>query len=379
MHLIERYATACGVKIGEPFIYEVFFPVNIEKYISFQPFSKYSSKNYDHWDEVINIIISYLNENGIQLVQIGAKNDKSINHCISFCGQTSISQAAYIVKNSIMHIGADSFSTHIASGYQKKILAIYSNNNINNVKPYWSKEEDMILLKAESSKKPSYSAEEHPKSINSIKPETIAKGILKLLNISHKKLPKTLRIGSNYINKTLEVIPDKPMNPQSINIDNIIIRMDYFFNEEVLSLFLSHKKCIIFTNKPINEDLIKRYKQNIIQVVYIIEKQNDPEFIKILKRNTINAVMVSFLPENELNEFKLNYMDYGLIIKKDHPVNNIKITDKTYFKSSRILLSSEGQYNTKYQWLSKDMSNKFINNDELLKELEELYIFELDE
>jgi hypothetical protein len=92
------------------------------------------------------------------------------------------------------------------------------------------------------------------------------------------------------------------MNPQSINIDNIVIRMDYFFNEEVLSLFLSHKKCIIFTNKPINEDLIKKYKQNIIQVIYIIEKQNDPEFIKILKRNTINATMISFLSENELNQ-----------------------------------------------------------------------------
>ena len=31
-----------------------------------------------------------------------------------------------------MHIGADSFAAHIASGYGKKIVALYSNNNINN-------------------------------------------------------------------------------------------------------------------------------------------------------------------------------------------------------------------------------------------------------
>ena len=65
MHLIERYATSCGVKIDKPYIYETFFPVNVEKYISFQPFSKYPSKNYDYWDEVVAVISPYLQQNNI--------------------------------------------------------------------------------------------------------------------------------------------------------------------------------------------------------------------------------------------------------------------------------------------------------------------------
>ena len=379
MHLIERYATACGVKIDKPYIYDTFFPINVEKYISFQPFSKYPSKNYDYWDEVVAIISPYLQKNNITLVQIGAKDDKPVIDTLNLCGQTDISQAAYIIKNSIMHVGADSFAAHIASGYGKKIVALYSNNNINNVKPYWTKPEDMVLLSPKINRKPQYSVNEVPKSINNIKPEDIAEGILKLLNIQYNNLPKTIYVGNEYINKTLEIIPDKPINPAQIGLETLVIRMDYIFNEQVLELFLQQKKCIIFTNKPINEELLKRYKQNIPQLIYIVEKDNDTTFAKTLKRNTINAAFISYLSEEELNQFKLDYMDYGLIVKRDHPTDKIEASSNTYFKSSRILISSEGQFNSKYQWGTKDMSNKYINNPELNKELNNLYIFNLDQ
>jgi hypothetical protein len=379
MHLIERYATACGVKIDKPYIYDTFFPVNVEKYISFQPFSKYQSKNYDYWDEVVSIISPYLQKNNITLVHIGAKDDKTVNNTLNLCGQTSISQAAYIIKNSIMHVGADSFAAHIASGYGKKIVALYSNNNVNNVKPYWTKPEDMVLLSPKINKKPQYSVNESPKSINNIKPEAIAEGILKLLNIPYNNLPKTVYIGNEYINKTLEIIPDKPINPAQIGLETLVIRMDYVFNEQVLELFLQQKKCIVFTNKPINEELLKKYKQNIPQLIYIVEKDNDTSFVKTLKRNTINAAFISYLSEEELNQFKLDYMDYGLIVKRDHPTDKIEISNNTYFKSSRILISSEGQFNSKYQWETKDISNKYISNPELNKELNNLYIFNLDQ
>jgi hypothetical protein len=379
MHLIERYATACGVKIDKPYIYDTFFPVNVEKYISFQPFSKYQSKNYDYWDEVVSIISPYLQKNNITLVHIGAKDDKTVNNTLNLCGQTNISQAAYIIKNSIMHVGADSFAAHIASGYGKKIVALYSNNNVNNVKPYWTKPEDMVLLSPKINKKPQYSVNESPKSINNIKPEVIAEGILKLLNIPYNNLPKTVYIGNEYINKTLEIIPDKPINPAQIGLETLVIRMDYVFNEQVLELFLQQKKCIVFTNKPINEELLKKYKQNIPQLIYIVEKDNDTSFVKTLKRNTINAAFISYLSEEELNQFKLDYMDYGLIVKRDHPTDKIEISNNTYFKSSRILISSEGQFNSKYQWETKDMSNKYISNPELNKELNNLYIFNLDQ
>ena len=94
MHLAERYATACGVKIDKPYIYENFFPIPVKKYISFQPFSKYPSKKYDYWDEVRDIILSYLQKEEIRIIYIGAKNEKHLENFINLTGQTSISQAA---------------------------------------------------------------------------------------------------------------------------------------------------------------------------------------------------------------------------------------------------------------------------------------------
>jgi hypothetical protein len=155
--------------------------------------------------------------------------------------------------------------------------------------------------------------------------------------------------------------------------------MDYAFNEKALEVYLQHKKCIIFTNKPISLELLQRYKNNIPQVVYIIEKENDFNFIRGLKNISINYAMMSWLDENELNNFKLNYMDLGLIVNKKINNQQIDIKNNVFFKSSIILISSEGQFNSKYQWLTKDISNKYNNNLELMKELNNLYIFSLDQ
>jgi len=381
MHLLERYATSCGVKIGKPFIYDNFFPLPFDKYLCFQPFSKYQSKNYDYWQEVIDIISPYLNEQNIKIIQIGVKDDRQFNNCLYLAGQTNISQAAYIIKNSILHFGADSFAAHIASGYNKKIVAIYSNNNIENVKPYWSEEKDVVLLKPEGGTiKPSYSAGENPKNINKIRAEDIAKNILNLLNIKYGKIPKTIYIGEDYQNKTFELILDKLINPSSIPIPNPIIRMDYLFNEQALNVMLKEKRCIIITNKPINIDLLKAFKANVAQIIYIIEEDNDFNFVKAMKENAIPYNLISYLKPEILNKFKINYMDYGLIFDKTYNTKdqtNIKDTDNLLYISSKILVSSEGQFKSKFDWLNKN-GNKVVDNKDFWKESSNFLIFQLD-
>jgi hypothetical protein len=381
MHLLERYATSCGVKIGKPYIYYSFFPLPFERYISFQPFSKYQSKNYDYWQEVIDIIIPYLNRNNINIVQIGLKDDKQFNNIYPTCGQTDVSQASYIIKNSILHFGADSFGAHIASGFDKKIAAIYSNNNVENVKPYWSKDEDCVLLKPDIlNKKPSYSAGENPKNINKIKPEHIARSILDLLNIEYKNLPNTIWIGEDYVNKTFEIIPDKLINPNNIPIQNPIIRMDYSFNEHALSIFLEHKNCIIVTNKPINANILIKNKKNIAQILYEVDDNNDPQFVKKLKENGINYSLISYLSNENLNKYKINYMDLGLIVQKElslKPKFDIKNQKNIFYISSRILISSEGQFSSRFDWINKN-GKKVIDTDDFWKEADNFYIFSID-
>ena len=182
MHLVETYALSCGARIDKPLIYEKYFPLPTEKYISFQPFSGAASKNYDFWQEVIAILFPVLKKEGISILQLGGKEEKPFNGCLNIAGNTNLGQASYVIARSELHLGADSFGAHTASAFSKKIVAIYSNNIVKNVQPYWSDNEDVILLEPKRATKPTFSLEESPKTINTIKPEIIANATIELLN-----------------------------------------------------------------------------------------------------------------------------------------------------------------------------------------------------
>lgn len=359
MHLIETYSLASSSKIDKPFILDKFFPLAIDKYITFQPYSKYSSKNYDFWFEVINIIKPALDKEGISIVQIGGMNEKAIQGCYHTQGQTNFGQAAFLIKNGLMHFGSDSFGVHLASAFNKKIVALYSNNFINCVKPYWGKSSDHILLEPDrdNGNKPNFSAEENPKTINTIRPELIAESILKLLDIKFTFPYETVFIGSYYnFAKLVEMVPDVAINTQSLNIDSIIVRMDFHHNEEILIHQLNISPVSIVTNKPIKVDIIESFKSRIKQLIYIVEKENSPEFAEKMKFLGLPFSMMTELPDEELNKFKLDYLDIGMIAKKDkiNPDNldNFRGIDrsKLYYKTNKITLAQKQIYPSRSAW-----------------------------
>jgi len=384
MRLLDTYATNTGSKICKPFIYTKFFPLPFKKFITFQAQTPYDSRNYSYWQEVINIIHPYLNKNNISIIQVGVKDEKTFNGVINILGQTNINQLAYVIENSLLHFGADSLSVHLASSYDKPIVALYSISNPNVAGPHFGEKNKHILLKGYErvgNKKPSYSQVEYPKSIDTIKPEEIAKSILNLLNIKYEKIIKTLFIGKDFNVKSYEIIPDGEIDISLMPIENPIIRMDYFFNESVLEKILMHKKAIIFTDKPIKNDIIKRFKKNILQIIYVIDEKNDFNFVKNLKLNSINYTLFSFLSNEELNKYKLNYMDYNLIANRDHTTKEYtKITDTKNLKyySSRLLYSSTGNYISKYDWMNKT-KDLVIDDPEFWKEVDNFYIYSIDE
>lgn len=382
MRLLDTYATNTGSKIDKPFIYTKFFPLPRENYITFQAQTPYDSRNYSYWQEVVTLIHPYLLKENIHILQVGTKEEKPINGTMSIVGQTTLNQLAYVIENGILHFGADSLSVHLASTFNKPIVSLYSISNPNVAGPHFGDKDKHILLKGYErvgNKKPSYSQVESPKSIDTIKPEEIAESILKLLNIKHPKLPTTIYFGSDYNVKSFEIIPDENININTIPIENPIIRMDYVFNEKTFESIVSLRKSIVFTNKPIKKDLIQKYKNNINQLIYIIDENNDVNFVKTLKNNSINYVLLSFLEENILNKYKLDYMDYNLIVNRKHKTKkdtNIDNTDGLYYKSSRVLHSSEGQFISRYDWLNKT-GNKVVDDPEFWKESDNFYIFNL--
>ena len=390
MHLIETYALNCGLKIDKPYIYEKFFPLDIEKFITIHPNSKFSSKCYDYWQDVVDLLLPELEKQGIKILQIGVAEDTPLKGCLHGHGKTSINQTAYILSKSILHLGADSFPAHVASGYNKKIVCLYSNNYAANCRPYWTDEKDCVLIEPDrKGKKPSFSADENPKTINTINPEDIAGSVFGLLDIKKNKNFKTVRKGMAYNHAIVELVPNCVADIGSIGIESIIVRMDLEFSEEVLAAQLSRGKCSIITDRPINLKMLKQLKQNVKELVYIVDKDNDPKFIESIFSFGFPVILMTELSDKEVEPLKINYMDFGIIqkvpIPEDSDIEELKAkgVENLYYKSKRILISNSKSYKGEAAWRSDTPSDanqnqplKIIDSSDFWDSLEEFYILE---
>lgn len=389
MHLIQLYALSSSSTIDKPQITLKYFPLTVNKYITLHTTSK-ETKSYSYWQEVVQLLLLILNKEGISIVQIGQKDEIPIQGCIHLLGQTSINQSCYILSNSLLHMGADSFPVHFCSSLSKKILALYSNNYISNVGPYWSKPEDVILLEPErkNGEKPSFMIQGE-KSINSICPIKIAESVLKLLNIEWKSEYKTLQIGPNYHNKIVESANDCVIDVNKLGLQNIVVRNDYNYNIDFLFQQCSVAKVVIITEKSLPIELLQRFKPNIIEVLYKITKEHNPQFVKDLSQIKIPYKLFSEMSDENLNPIKLDYLDSSSIIfKRDinipEVLKNIDL-NKIWYKSSRFLLGRGKIYPSLFDYKSDRFINSFdsiplqlvdINPQELYESKDNLYFLE---
>jgi hypothetical protein len=383
MHLVERYATSCGIKINRPEIYQKYLPIPYNKYIVFYPQNIKSGAEYDHWQIVISSIFQFLASENIYIIQIGNKDSKKYINC-AFIDEASIDfqNLSYIIKNAELVFGVDGINNHIASSFNKKMVALYYNINLQNVKPYWGDKSNQKLLYPKTSTKPFYGSNKTHKSINSINPEEVSKSVLDLLKVKYPQMINTLFIGNNFNNRTLDVIPDGPINIEILkDTSSLIVRMDLCFDEAILNNLLSHKKCVLITKKPINPQLIANYKQNILQIVYILDKHNDLNFIKFIKSNNIQYTLISEEPEEVINSFKLKYMDYGLIFKKNKNEKNFELpkNKQVFFRCAKVYFSSKGVFNGKYAWLNNLQNSQDVTDDQAFwEDLQDFHIFTID-
>jgi hypothetical protein len=392
MHILEQYALNCGVSISKPYISEEFFPLPFEKYITLHPKGKFPSREYDYWEEVTTNLFPILEKHNIKIVQVGGKEDQVVPFCYPTNGQTNLNNLAYLVKNSLLHLGVDSLPIHFASAFGKKIVGLYCNMYPNQSAPYWSSSEDCDLLFADlKGKKPSYAPFENPKTINTIKPEDIANSVLKKLNINETIKNKTIYFGDASHIRSVEIIPDHVPNLSSFNIDIANVRMDYYFNEIFLFNILSVYKTNILTDKAININELVKFKNNILHIYFIINDESnfDIKFIENLKNNGIKFSILSFIPEDKIEKIKIHTMDFCNIIIKDPQPNKEIIksfkANNLKFKSSKLLLSQGKMYPSFQNYKSNTSYNQFLTEDfdfkeqgDLYKELQNFYIFSID-
>lgn len=398
MKLLELYSRACGLKIGKQFLLEAFYPVPFEKYITIQSGSGMAAKNYPYYNEVIKLIKNALSEIGVEIVQLGGKDDQPIVGVNHFQGKTDLHQSNYILKRSMLHIGNDSWIAHRAGELKIPLVSLYSSTSIENHSPYkFNKDKTIFIESHRFGKNPSFAAQELFPTISLISPEQIANSILKLLNIpqvSHK----TIFFGTNYNESIIELVPNSILAPQVQVAGNILIRMDYEFNEENLAKNLQIRKCAIVTNKELNLNILSQLKGNISLIKVEIDNISI-EWVKSLKRIGIPAIYFSFeKDEKKIKEMRLNFFDYCFFDvfsfpKKENFINgsesylnnkfdNSLKLDELKYKSNKLILSNGKIFISYFDYKNNKSVENLENNisnvsdtDEFWKEQNYFYIY----
>ena len=369
MHIIESYATHCGLRIDKPWIYQSYYPMSHKHYITLQPAGGADVRDYAYWDEVIQYIQPELEKRDIKILQLGVEKDRALPNCIHTQGSTDLSQVAYLINGSMLHVGVDSVGVHMASAYNKKIVGLYCNQWTRSSGPYWTKPEDMRLLEpSRDGRKPSFSLNEEPKTINEISAEEIAQSIFDLLGIEEKIPYERVHIGKNYNDINIQNTPTSVarINQDQFSGHPLIVRMDVEHNEKILAEQLKHTTCVICSTKTIDRSIITNFKPRIQNFVYYLDDDHDKDFVEFLRSNAVPHSLLTRQDGTKLEKLKLEYLDYGYIFRKyvdEEGIKKLKNEDlsKYLFKTRKKILKDGKCYNS-ISNLKAEVPMKSIND-----------------
>lgn len=373
MHLLESYSLSCGAKIDKPYVYKNFFPIPFEKYIIFCPNFKVPAKEYNYFQDVINMIFPFLEKNNIKIVQISQGNNIQYDKVINLNNQITLSQTAYLISNAMLFFGCDGYESQIAGAENIPMALINSISYFENTGPFFGsrdKQKRLESFKKIGNQKASFNGQENPKSINLIKPEEIANSIFESLNINFKIPFESHFFGKKYSHNSIqEVVPNSKnmlFHPESI----VEIRADEEYDEEAFLFLLSnYKKSIIVTDKEINLDILFKLKPNIQMFVFKVKEKNYSEYLNKVKNCGINVFLISDMSEDQINKEKINYYEFGNIHKVDEQNKEIiesirKEIDIFYYRSAKITSSKNNLY---YSMAAKNKNIPLKNTFEYQK------------
>lgn len=386
MRLLDTYATNTGSKIDKPFIFSKFFPLPCEKYITIQAQTPYDSRNYAYWQDVIDFIHPILQKQGIHIIQVGLKDEIPLNKTINLLGKTSINHLAYVVQNSLLHFGADSFCVHLASHFDIPIVSIYSISNPSVAGPHFGDKNKHILIKGYENvgnKKPSYSQVENPKSINTIKPEQIIKGILNLLNIDQNsyKLITSKYFGKRYNDTLIETLPNQVISQNFFAGHVLNIRFDYAESNDISHTMqnLAIRKCCIITDKSVSVGAFMQFKENLSAVIYDVTNKVDVQFVKYL--NDIGVKYICVFNKNKNKEIsvldrRFELMEYCDVIEFNTIPDDLpNFEDDLKFKTKRILLANQKVYTSRAAQLQDLPITDLDNLEQNLADIKDKELF----
>ena len=377
-HIAEVYAKDLGVKVGKPQIQDHFFPVTYDKYITFHADTEIQSKQYDYWDICLFLIKPKLEEFGYKIIQVGGPKAEPVNGVDQVLTACSYRQSNYIIKNSKLHLGIDSLPVHVASTYDKPIVALYSHTYKETCSPYWSDPNKVELISPDFSKiKPSFATQELQKRINEIKPEVVAQAVLDKLGIDHKIDFKTVRAGKNFVFPIVEIKPDFFAYSRELHNKGINIRSDLHFDFNNILNWGRMCPANLILDRHLDDEQLWQIKRCVKQIIFKLDdlEKDYLEFFKKIKKLKINLI-ISTKTKDILSDLRLKYFDFNVTLESETEDISEIISEKTRYLSKKQFITKQSVYKSHFSAILLDNSDKFVLNDDSKQELESLYLYE---
>jgi hypothetical protein len=349
MHILESHSLNSQLKFKCPSIYPKMFPVSSKKYVIIDttPCEKNPSTTYPLWDEVIMLAFPILKSQNTDIIIYGNAKTNPFNLQIIPQNAINDNQLAFLIKESIAYISANSFGAAVASSFGKKIIYLEDEKQLIKTNPFLSKSCDHLSIKFKN-------------KISQILPEEVANALFELIKIKIESPIKTLSCGNFYSDAFyLDIIPDYEISPSFKSNIPTHIRYD-LVNPETnkncnINLFKTLKtvqKASIVTNKPIDQEILFNCKEQIDTIIYDVTDGINTEFAKTLC-NFEKLVFLFHLTEQNAEELanrKLSIIDLPFLVT----VNKIlKIPEyieqgwsKLFFFSNKMVLSNNKFYST---------------------------------
>ena len=344
MHIVEQYALSCGLKIGEPCIERLFFPLPVDKFITFHNSSKFESRNYDYFNDITTSISPILKQAGVSMIQVGIPEDPIIPLALDLRGRTNFKHLAYVLSKSMLHIGIDSFPLHLAGYFKVPFIGLYSNMHKEHSAPYWRDELNSILLESHrEGLKPSYAKQEDPKTINMINPDVVAGNILDLLGMEHKlDSIDSFYIGGKFHQTDIEVVPNFLPNAHFSN-SKISLRMDLHWSPENLLRWAGVCDIDIILDRALDINCIRLILPKVKHlIIFLGDDSIDLDYIKSLEATGIDFSLQT-TDEDLLSAYRVEFFDWRVSLLENFSkkcIDNVdKICDNTLFKTSKVIFS----------------------------------------
>ena len=146
MHFLEDYSRQTGLRIRKTLPHTQYYPLPFTKYVTLNFSSPMAAKQWDMAQEFVNIVKPKLAEQGIELLHIGDSKEVMLSNVFRVCGQTNNAQMAFLISNSLLHIGIDSYAAHLSGIFDIPTVALYSVSSPKLCRPYFGTEDKTICL-----------------------------------------------------------------------------------------------------------------------------------------------------------------------------------------------------------------------------------------